>query len=326
MNLSVVRLLAFAFALSLVTAEVALAQPYPTKPIKIVVGGTPGGGADGIARLVGPKLAELLGQPVVIENRAGAGGVVGAEFVARAPADGYTLLLANQGTLTLAASVMKDIRYDPIRDFAPIGRIVHTPYFIVVNSAVPARTYRELVDYALANPGKATYAISGEGTVGNLVLQMIKSSEGVDILSVPYKGLPQATTDLLAGRIDIMLLDTMQAQPHVQAGGMRFIAAAGRSRSAAAPDVPTIAEQATSGLSVEPWFGLVAPAGIPSDILAILSANLRKIVQAPELRKHLEQAGLDVIDDTPEQFAAAIRSEIESYSATVKRARSTERQ
>jgi tripartite-type tricarboxylate transporter receptor subunit TctC len=321
--LNVTRVLASAIALFAILSDAALAQSYPTKPIKIVVGGTPGGGADGIARLVGPKLAELLGQPVVIENRAGAGGVVGAEFVARAPADGYTLLLANQGTLTLAASVLRDIRYDPIRDFAPVGRIVHTPYFIVVNSGVPARTYRQLIDYALANPGKATYAISGEGTVGNLVLQLIKSSEDVDILSVPYKGLPQATTDLLAGRIDIMLLDTMQAQPHVQAGGMRFIAAAGRNRAASAPDVPTITEQATPGFSVEPWFGLVAPAGTPSSILAVLSASLRQIVQMPELRRHLEQAGLDVIDDTPEQFATAIRSEIDSYSATVKRARIT---
>ena len=319
------RFVAIALFACAILSDAALAQPYPTKPIKIVVGGTPGGSVDGIARLIGPKFSELMGQPVVIENRAGAGGAVAAEWVARAPADGYTLLLAFQSTLTLAVSMLSDIRYDPVRDFAPIGRIVRIPFFIVVNPAVGARTYRDLVGYALMHPGKATYAISGESSVGNLVLEMIKSSEGVDILSVPYKSVPQATTDLLAGRIDFMLLDAMQALPHVQAGGMRFIAAAGRTRSSIAPDVPTIAEQSNSGLSVEPWDGLVAPAGTPPAILAILSASLRKIVQDPEVRKRLGQAGFDVLDDSPEQFAAAIRSEIESYSAIVKRTRATDR-
>jgi tripartite-type tricarboxylate transporter receptor subunit TctC len=316
----VTRLLAATIAVSGSFPEATLAQTYPTKPVKIVVGGTPGGGADGVARLVGQRLAELWGQAVVIEDRPGAGGTIGAEFVARAPADGYTLLLANQGTLTLAASLQKDLPYDPIRDFAPVGRIVHAPYFVVVNPAMPTRTFRELVDYALAHPGKATFAVTGEGTVGRLVLELIKSSEGVDILAVPYKGMSTAISDLLAGRIDIMFLDSMQAQPHVQAGTMRFIAAAGRNRARVAPEVPTIAEQATPGFAVEPWFALVAPARTPPDILAKLSSGLSQIVQMPDVRQHFEQQGYEVIEDTPAQFGAVIRAEIESYSATAKRA------
>ncbi len=301
-------------------AGAALAQSFPSRPVKIIVGGLPGGGADGIARVVGTKFGELWDQPVVIENRPGAGGTLAADIVAKAPADGYTLLMANQGTLTLAPSLQKDIRYDPISDFTPVGRVVSAPYFVVVNSGVEAASYQDLIDYARTHPGKLTFGSTGDGTVGRLVIELIKSKETVDILTVPYKGAATAITDLLARRIDIMFLDIMQAQQHVRAGSLRFIAATGTKRARAAPDVPTILEQTKRGFTAEPWFGLVGPAGMPPEVLAKLTSALTQVVRMADVKQHLEQIGYEVIDETPLQFEGAIRSELEIYSAIVQRA------
>jgi tripartite-type tricarboxylate transporter receptor subunit TctC len=296
------------------------AQSYPARPIKLVVPQAPGGHSDAIGRIVGPKLAEILQQPVVIDNRGGAGGTIGAEAVARAPRDGYTLLLGGSNSLAIAAAMAGDVRYDPLRDFVPIGGMATVPYALAVRAGVPAETLRELLAYARANPGRLNYGSSGVGSTSSLAVEWIKSAAVVDIVHVPYRVTSQALFALLNGQIDIVVTDLSLLVPHAKAGTLRILAVASARRSAAAPDLPTVAEEGIDGYAVDAWYGLVAPAGTPAEVVAKLSAGLSEALRSPEVRQKFDESGYEPMIDTPKAFGEYIRSDIERYSTVIKRA------
>ena len=315
-----VALLVLAFVLTFLPLENGFAQPYPTRPIRLVVGQAPGGHSDVIGRIVGPKLAEILKQPVVIENRGGAGGTIGAEMVARAPYDGYTLLLGGSSNLAIVAALAGEARYDPTRDFVPIGGAAIVPYALAVSPSVPATTVSKLLAYARAHPGRLTYGSSGVGSTSSIAVEWLKSAAGVDIVHVPYRGLAPAVVALLSGEIDLVFADLFLLTPHAKAGTLRLLAAAGARRASAAPGLPTVAEQGIPGFAIEPWSGIVAPAGTPPEVVATLSSGLRQALQTPEVRQRFEEFGYDPIVDTPAQFGAFIRSDIERYATVIRRA------
>jgi tripartite-type tricarboxylate transporter receptor subunit TctC len=303
--------------LAVLQPEWELAQSYPARSVSIICGTAAGGQSDRIARLVAQSLGELWGLPVVVENRAGADTTIAAESVARATPDGYTLLLAGQSNLVLATVYRaSQPRYHPIADFAPIGRVARIPLVLAVNSGVKATTFAQLLDYAKARPGALTYASTG--MVTRLGTELLKMAEGLDILEVPYKNQPAAIADLLSGRIDMMFIDLSVAVPHVKAGTLRLLAAAGSRRAVAAPNLPTLAELGIQGIPVEPWYGLVAPARTPPEVLARLRSGLAEVRRTPEFRQHLQQIGYEPIEDSPEQMAADIVSDIERFSGIVK--------
>jgi len=301
-------------------AQQGLAQALPANPIRIVVAQTPGGQSDLLARLVGEHLGKLVKQRVVIENRPGAGGTIGAEMVSQSQADGSTLLFAGSSNLVLAAAIGEPLRYDPTTDFAPLGRVAHVPLALAVNSKVAATTLTELITSAKARPGALTYGSVGKGAMTRLAVEVLKASAGVDILEVPYSGTAPALTDLLAGRIDMMFFDLALLAPHVKAGSLRVIAVAGHRRAASAPDVPTVAEQGIAGFSIEPWYGIVAPAKTPPDVLERLKNVIAEMRLQPEFEQRLQELGYEPINDTSQQFTAAIAADIRAYSAIIKAA------
>jgi len=295
------------------------AQGYPERPVRIVAGTAAGGQSDRLARLVAQGLEKLLGESVVVEARAGADGTIAAEIVARAPADGYTLLLAGQSNLALVAADGRSLRYDPVADFAPIGRIAKVPLVLAVNARTAATTAAELVAIAKASPATLTYGSTG--IQSRLAAELFKAAAGVDIVEIPYKGTPSALADLLAARIDMIFFDASVVIPHAQAGTLRLLAAAGGHRVAAAPLLPTLDELGFHAVRVEPWYGLVAPAKTPPDALFRLRSGLAELRQLPQFQRELQQLGYDPIDDTPEQFSAEIASDIARFAAVVKAAK-----
>lgn len=298
----------------------AQSQAYPSRPIRIIVGQQPGVPSDILARLVAEKLAELWKESVVVENQPGASGMIGAELTAKAPADGHTLLMASHSNLVLAKATGANLRYDPLADFAPIGRIAYVPFVLAVYQKVPATTIPELVAFAKRHPGQLTYATAGSGTMSQLGIELLKAAAGVDLLAVHYKGAGSALHDVIAGRVDMILADHAVVAPHVTSGALRLLGSSGVRRAAAAPGVPTFAEQGIEGYAVNTWYGMVAPAKTPPDILAKLSGALSEIRKSPDVRARLEHLGYDPIDDSPGQFRLVIGSEIEKYSALAKRA------
>jgi tripartite-type tricarboxylate transporter receptor subunit TctC len=311
-------LLASAF-LSVVAIADALAQTFPAKPVRLITGHAPGGQSDRLARLIGPKLAGLWGQPVVVESRVGAAGTISAALVAKAPADGYTLLMCSSSNLAFAAVLNKDLGYDPLRDFSMIGRIASVPTVLVVASWVPASSITELVTYARAHPGRLTAGSSGKGSSSGFALELLKAAAGIDILEIPYSGLAPAVMAVLSGQIDMVFAELSLVRPHVASGAMRIIAAVGSRRYAAAPEVPTIEEQGLGGVIVDSWLGVVAPARTPPEITARLAGALTQVVRMPDVRQQLLEQGFDPIDDTQERFAAAVRADIEKYSIVARR-------
>ena len=311
-------LLAFAAA-AMSAPRLVAAEDYPARPVKVVVGQSAGSAADSIARAIAETLSDLWQQPVTVENKGGAAGTIAADLVAKAPADGYALLLGGQGNLVIAATLEPALRYDPTRDLAPIGRLARTPFFLVMNAGVPAKTLPELVAYAKANPGKLTYISYGDGSVSRVAFEWLKTAAGIDMLEIPYKGAALAMADLLAGRVDIGLNDFAAVEQHVGAGTLRLIAAVGATRAASAPDVPTVAEQGVRGYSIEAWYGLLAPAGTPREVIAKISGALDRIRQTPAFRRRLAELSYEPIVDTPVQFEAVIRSEIATYADIIKR-------
>ena len=301
-------------------AEDAIAQPYPSKPIKLVVALAPGGPSDVIARIFADSLSDILKVPFVVENHAGAGGTIGANLVAKAPADGYTLLVGGSFNLALAPALVSKLPYDPIKDFAPIGGLARVPYAFAVRSGVPASTLPELIAYARANPDRLSYGSSGVGSSSSLGVELLKSTAGVDILHVPYKGSAPAVAALVAGQIDMVCMDLALLMPHVKAGTLRLLAAVGAKRSSMAPDLPTAAEQGLPGLVLEPWHGLVAPVGISAEVRERLVAALNQAVRTPELRQRLERQGYEVIILTPDAFGALIRSDTGKYARLIQTA------
>lgn len=298
-------------------ASPACAQPYPAKPIRLVVTFAAGGGTDLAARTLAPKMSEGLGQSIVIENRAGANGAVGAESVAKAAADGYTLMVGAAGTLAVAPHLAK-LPFDTFKDFAPVSLIATSPFVVTVNPGVKADSIRELIALAKANPGKLTFGSSGTGGAPQLATELFKSMAGVDLLHVPYKGLGPAITDLLGGQIDIIFADVGLVVAHLKAGRLRGLAVTGSGRSATVPDLPTVAEAGVPGYAAGTWYGLFAPAGTPVALVARLSEETRKALAHPDVRASFAAQGVDPAGNTPDQFSAFVRDEHAKWGRVIR--------
>jgi tripartite-type tricarboxylate transporter receptor subunit TctC len=297
-----------------------LGQEYPAKPIRLVVGVPPGGATDAVARIVGQKLAEQMGQPVLVENRGGAGGNIGAEVVAKSPPDGYTLFLAVIGTMAINQSLYKDMPFDTVRDFAPISQLTSMPQLLLVHPSVPANTVQEFIAYARSHPGQLNFASGGNGTATHLAGELFKAMSGTQLVHVPYKGNGPAMTDLLAGRVSAMFDQVVSGLPHVTGGKLRGLGVTTAKRSPAAPDIPTIAESGLAGYEVSTWHGLVAPAGTPPRIIQRLQREVVKALESDDVRKKFAANGIDPVSSTPEQFGAFMKAEIGKWSETVKAA------
>jgi len=312
------RLLFFALALTLACAG-ASAQSYPTKPIRLVVPYPPGGPLATIARAMGQKLTEAWHQPVVVDNRAGAGGNIGADLVAKSPADGYTLLMGAVATHAINPALYSKIPYDAIKDFAPVALVAQVPNILVVNPAVPAKSVRELIALARAKPGYLNFGSGSTGSTGHLAGELFNTMAGVQMVHIPYKGAAPAMADLLAGQVQLMFDNLANALPNVKAGRLRALAVTTLARSPAMPDLPTIAESGLPGFDLTTWFGLMVPAGTPPEIVARLNAEIVRALNAKDMRERLQKMGAEPLaNNTPEHFAAFIRTEAAKYAKVVK--------
>ncbi len=309
--------LIFGLLALLVAGSSAAQTTYPDKPIRMVVGFPPGGAPDTVARLIGQKLSEALGQPIVMDNATGAGGNIATERVAKAAADGYTLGFMVNGQLVINPSLYKPT-YDPVKDFAPISQLTVTPNMLVVNNAVPAKNVQELIRMAKARPGELTYASGGTGTGNHMAAELFKSVAGLDITHIPYKGVLAAVPDLLGGRVTMMFSPLPVVLPLVNDGKLRGLAVTSLRRASSAPELPTVAESGYPGFEVTIWYGLLAPGGTPPAIIRKLHLEIVKALAAPELRAKLVDLGLDPIGNSPEEFAAIIRSEIPTWAKVIK--------
>ena len=298
----------------------AFAQAYPTKPIRLIVPFAPGGPNDVIGRLVGQKITEQLGQAVVIENRGGAGGTIGLDAASKSPGDGYTLAMGGSSTMAVAPALYPRLPYDPLKDFTPVINVAHVPYAIGINPTVPAKTVKELIVIAKRKANYLSYGSSGTGSISSLSAELFKALSGTQIVHVPYKGTAPALTDVVSGQIDIMFADLSLIQALARAGKLRLIAVTGSKRMPAARDVPTVLESGLKGYEIEPWFGVVAPAGVPRDIVTRLNAAIATGLRSPDMLQRLEALGYEPIGGTPEQFAATIRADIPKYAKIVKTA------
>ena len=305
-----------AVLLDLAPALPALAQSYPARPVHLLVGQAPGGHSDVIGRIIAQRLGEILKQPVVVENRGGAGGTIAAEAVARSPADGYTLLFAGSNNLGLALLVIRDLRYTA-QDFASVGAIARVPYALAVHPRVPARNLAELVAYAQAHPGKLNYATSGPGSMSGLGFEMLKRAAGIDMVAIPYKGSGPAAKDLVAGQVDMAFTDLSMLASLAGNGSVRLIAVASTKRSDAVADVATVTEQGHPELAIEPWYGLAAPAGTPRDVVARLNDALRRALRSPDVRGQFDRLGFTPIESTPEELDAIIEREVRTFEALI---------
>jgi tripartite-type tricarboxylate transporter receptor subunit TctC len=314
-----VRLMICALGAALVAPVAVHAQPYPSRPIKIIVPYAAGGAVDIVARTVGVPLAEALKQAIIVDNRPGASANIGMEMAAKATPDGYTLLMASNGIAT-NMSLFADLAFDGRRDFAPIAIIGHAPLVIVVPAASPAKSLKDLLAMAKAEPGKLTYASAGNGSSGHLAGELLKSKAKIDALHVPYKGGAPAITDLLGERISFMPINPVEVIAHIRAGRMRALAVASDKRFALLPDVPTAAEAGLSGYEASVWWGLVAPARIPPEIIRQLNAEIDKVLANPAVATKLSELGVVVTPGTSEHFAAFIKSQTEVWSGVVKSA------
>lgn len=294
----------------LIASPLVAAQAFPAKVVRLIVAFPPGGQSDLIARLVARTLGELLGVTMVVENRSGAGGVIGVEIAARAPADGSALLLAGLSNLTIAPALDSSLSYDPVRDFAPIGRVARLPLVLAIRAGLPVANVTQLVEYARQHPGELTYASAATGV--QFLFESLKKSAGVDILQVPYSGTPPALVDVLAGRVDLMLVDVPAIVQHASSGAVRVIANAGQTRSHVFPDIPTMTEQGFD-IVFGSWQGLLAPKGTPRESIAQLQSALQKALASSEFRKDLERLGAEPIDEPPAAFESFLRDELEKY-------------
>lgn len=308
-------------SMALTFAPWAFGQAYPNKPIKIVVTFPPGGGADFVARAIAPKLTEALGQPVVVDNRAGAGGGIGSEVVAKSPPDGYTLLLGAAGTMTILPNLYEKAAFDTFKDFEPVSLVGSSPFILTLNPSVTANSVGELTALAKANAGKLNFGSSGNGGAPHLAGELYKSVTGVNMVHVPYKGLAPAITDLLGGQIQILFADVGLVAQHVKAGKLKALAVTSKRRSTTMPDLPTMIEAGVPGYQAGTWYGILAPAGTPSAIITRLNTELVKIVATPEIRSQFAGQGIEPGGDRPEEFAALIRDDFNKWSKLIKEAK-----
>ncbi len=305
-----------AAALLTLASSLAAAQAYPARALRLIVPFPPAGATDVLARVVGEELGKRLGQTVVIDNRPGAGGNLAAQLAAKAPADGYTLLMAPTSIYCIAMTLYREPGFDVVRDFAPVSTIANVPHVLVAHPSVPARSLKELI--ALAKASELTLASQGTGTVSHLEGEMLQHMTGVRFVHVPYKGSAPALVDLLAGRVQIMFDSIVSAMPQIKAGKLRAIAVTGDNRAAGLPDVPTIAEAGVAGYRAESWLGIVVPARTPPAVVARLNRELVATLTDPKVRQGLVERGFEPQASTPDQYAARVRADLAAWSAVVK--------
>jgi len=307
-------------AMLVVLAGSAIAQTYPAKPVKLIVPFPPGGNTDIVGRLIAQKLSDGLGQQVYVENRGGAGGTIGAEAAAKSPSDGYTLFFSTTGTLASAPSLQPDLRYDPVKAFAPISTLANAPVVVIVAVPVPANSLEELIQLAKSTPGQLKFGSAGTGHFVHLAGEMFKITAGVDLLHVPYKGVNQALTDMLGGRIELMFDTIAQYEPHLQSGKLRALAVAHPKRLGRLPNVPTTAEAGLAGYELASWFGLAAPAGTPAEVIARVNSEVLKALSTREAIDTLGKLGLEPAGSSPQQYAAMIVEDLAKWRQVVKAA------
>ena len=301
----------------LLTAGALAQQDYPTRPIRIVVPSSPGGGTDILARQIAQKLTERWGQQVIVDNRPGAGQMIGIELVAKAAPDGYMLVMTAT-PLALNTVLYKKVPYDPVRDFAPISQVAAMPNIIVTHPALPARTIRELIALAKSHPGQLVYASSGVGTGPHLSMELFLTMAGVKMGHVPYKGTNPGMIDTMAGQIQVLMSTLLPPLPHIKTGRLRALGVTSSKRVSSLREVPTVAEAGVPGYEVVGWYGIAAPANTPRDVINKLYSEIANILQSPETREKLAADGAEPVGSTPEQFTAFIQSEIDKWSRVVK--------
>jgi tripartite-type tricarboxylate transporter receptor subunit TctC len=307
-------------AMAAAFAVPAMAQAWPDRPVKLVSPWPPGGSNDTFSRLLATRLTTTLGQPVVVENRPGATGTLGVGQVARAPADGYLLVMGSSPTHATATSIYPQLNYNPVKDFAPITLVGSSANALVVHPSVPARTVAELIALAKAKPGTLTYASTGNGSSQHLSAELFKAMAGVDMLHVPYKGAAPAISDIVAGHINLGFHNMVDVLPHVKAGTLRALAVTSSTRARPLPDVPTIAESGVPGYMAEVWFGVFAPAHTPRPIVERLNREIVAALADPEIRSKFDAAGMSVVGNSPDEFARYVQEEVTKWSDIVRRA------
>jgi tripartite-type tricarboxylate transporter receptor subunit TctC len=310
----------FAFsALMLLTFSAGAAGPYPDRPIRMIVAVPPGGPADTLSRLVAPRLTEVLGQTIVIDNRAGANGNIAYEMAARATPDGYTITAVAAG-VAINPSLYREVKYDPTKDFAPLTLGIRVPNILIVHPSVPATSVKALVALAKSQPGHIAFASAGNGTSGHLALELFKNAASIDVIHVPYKGGGPALAELIGGQVQALFSIALTALPQIKAGKVRALAVTSGKRSAVAPNLPTVAEAGFPGFEVVGWFGWLAPAGTPRAIVERLNREMVKILQQPDMKDRLVGLGADPAPGTPQEFGAFIRSEHDKWAQVIRRA------
>ena len=309
----------FSALVVLVLAGPAHAQEYPTRPVRLIVATVPGGGTDAIARILGGKLGELLGQQFVVDNRGGAGGIIGTELVARAPADGYTLLMGFIASLAMNPALTRT-PYDTLKDFSPVSLVADAQYVLTIHPSIPPRTVKELVAYAKANPGRINYASAGSGTPVHLAAELFKSVAGVNLVHVPYKGGGPAAAAVLRGETQLIFGSVTATMPQIKAGKLIALGVTGPKRLPSAPEYATIAELGYPGFEVTSWYGVLAPAKAPAGVITKLNTAVVSSVRAPEVREQMARQGLDPIGSTPAEFAAHLKREVARWARVVKEA------
>jgi tripartite-type tricarboxylate transporter receptor subunit TctC len=313
-------------ACALTLALPTLAQTFPGKPMRIIVPFTPGGSSDVLARAIGLELSKALGQPVLIENVPGAGGSLGAEKVAKAPADGYTLLMGHIGTLAINPSLYPKLGYDPLRSFTPVAWVARVPNVLVVNAAVPAQNIKELMALAKAKPGSLAYGSGGNGSAAHTTMEYLKMQTATSFLHIPYRGTAPSVTDLLGNQVQVLFTGIPALLPHIKSGKMRALAVSSPKRLAILPDVPTVAESGitgTKGFEADQWYGLVAPVGTPPEVVALLNQHVNKALASEEVRTRLAAEGAEATPATPQVFGQLIAKEIPRWERVIKNAHIT---
>ena len=305
---------------ALLQAGAASAQAWPAKPIRLMVPFPPGGSTDIVARIVAQKLGERLGQPLVIENRGGAGGTIGTALIAKSAPDGYNLAIASTSTHVVAPGVYPKLEYDPIKDFAPVGLMAISPYLLVVNPSVPAKSVQELVSLAKSQPGKLTYASAGVGSTTQLAMEMLKAASGTYVLHIPYNGNGPAGTAVVAGQVDVLFGSLPALLSFAKSGRVRALAVGTPKRSPSLPEVPTVAEAGYAGFDASLWLAIVAPAGTPQPIVERLNRELNALVAAADTREAFDKAGTEPLTGTPADLAAMIRDGVPKYAKIIKAA------
>ena len=307
-------------ALAFAVPVVAVAQiaAYPSRPLRLVVPFSPGGNADTLSRTASQKVSESIGQQIVIDNRSGANGNIGMEIVARAAPDGYTFVLGYIANVAIAPSLMSKLPYDPVKDYAPISQLASSPNIIVVHSAVPARTMKELIALSKAKPKSINFSSAGVASVGHLSGELFNTVLGAELQHVPYKGSGQGVIDLVAGQIQMLIGGMSSVMPHIKTGRLRAIAVTGAQRSPAMPDVPTVAESILPGFEATAWYGALAPAGTPRAIVSRLHSEYARALALPEVKQRLENLGFEIVASAPDVFAAYIKTEIVKWAKVVK--------